>query len=443
MNFEDYIDDIANLIRINIDRRCSLMLINPVKCYMYENTFELTLEEYQLLKNIISEISLEYNLNDKFSNNFIFDKFVREIIIKSYTLDSSNQEIKSKLRTNFQLFVELLNEELKDWTHFIPISGIYVENKMDFGSMSIYPFWLFKKEFCDNLKSNCNQLSEMDNYILTDELKDSERFCFVKLTVNGTEETSRDKALSKVNGLLSVFSLYKPQYINGFGIMGDVLPLNSEIVYYSSSKTNFNICHKSTVNNRSFNLTEHAEHMRKFHLDFFIELIHKNHLSYVENKLLNSIQWYYESVKIETDFKEDVAEVTIPSREYYEHYSYFKLGTKLIYLITSLESLLLFRKSVDDPIKKIRFNKIMNFGTSKTINYYKHLKKLYKLRNDITHSNKKYGLLDFNVVDNTWLINSFIFSFVKLKIAFDESPDRCLETKNDLAKFYLGENILN
>ena len=57
-------------------------------------------------------------------------------------------------------------------------------------------------------------------------------YCFVKLTVNGTQETSRDIALNKVNELLSIFSLYKPHYCNGFGIMGNVLPLNSQITNY-------------------------------------------------------------------------------------------------------------------------------------------------------------------------------------------------------------------
>ncbi len=58
-----------------------------------------------------------------------------------------------------------------------------------------------------------------------DELDELKSFCFAKLTVNGTKETSRDKALSKVNEFLSIVSFYKPLNYYGFGIMGEVLPL--------------------------------------------------------------------------------------------------------------------------------------------------------------------------------------------------------------------------
>ena len=46
-----------------------------------------------------------------------------------------------------------INEELKDWTYFIPISGIYVENKMDFGSMSIRMTFFLQRKIMLNLKT--------------------------------------------------------------------------------------------------------------------------------------------------------------------------------------------------------------------------------------------------------------------------------------------------
>ena len=49
---------------------------------------------------------------------------------------------------------------------------------------------------------------------------------------------------------------------------------------------------------------------------------------------LNSIQWYYESVKREVNFDEDVVEVTLDSNEYNEYYTYFQLGVKIINLVS-------------------------------------------------------------------------------------------------------------
>ena len=44
-------------------------------------------------------------------------------------------------------------------------------------------------------------------------MQDLKSFCLVKLNASGTKESSKDKALSKVNEILSIFSLYKPYYI--------------------------------------------------------------------------------------------------------------------------------------------------------------------------------------------------------------------------------------
>lgn len=140
-------------------------------------------------------------------------------------------------------------------------------------------------------------------------------FCFVKLTIKGTKETSKDKALNKVNELLSIFSLYKPYDINGFGIMGDVLPLNSEIITYSFYENKLNTTRKRTIESRHFDLNKNLKNMKNYHLNYLIELINKTELDEVEKKLINSIQWYYESVKKEAVYEEEIIEITLKSNE--------------------------------------------------------------------------------------------------------------------------------
>lgn len=226
MEFENYIDDIAQLIENNINRLKSRNLLKDSKYYMStENRFDLSFEEFEILSEIVDKISEDNNFEAKFPKNYIFDKLVKEVIIKSYTLDSKIDEIKSNLETRFIKFKEILSEELKDWTYFIPVSGIHVEDNITFNSMTVYPFKNFKNLIFDyietnNLLKNSVEYPDTINNIFT-----LENLCFVKLTTHGTKETSKDKALNKVYELLSIFSLYKPSYINGFGIMGDVLPL--------------------------------------------------------------------------------------------------------------------------------------------------------------------------------------------------------------------------
>lgn len=269
MNFEKYIDEITQLIVINNERLTPESWPKNIHYSISaENLFKLTYEEYQVLSAIVEEISTDLNLEDTFPKKFIFDKLVREVIIKSYDYSSTTSEIKSNLKDRFQELEDILNEELNDWTYFIPISGIVVEDIIDFGEISFYPFNSFKQEFLDYL-INVKKMStdDWEYKIHYEELDELKYFCFAKLTVNGTQETSRDKALSKVNEFLSIFSFFKPLNYYGFGIMGEVLPFDSNIVIYSRNLDTFKILQKRTVRPYSFNLSERREHMKKYHLD--------------------------------------------------------------------------------------------------------------------------------------------------------------------------------
>lgn len=442
MNFENHIDEITQLIEINISRVNSKNLLkNEVYHFSSENIFELTLEEYKKLNKIVDEISKENNLHDKFPKNYIFDKLISEVIDKSFNLYSTNDEIKLNLKSRFNEFEVILNEELKEWTYFIPVSGIHVENKVNFGSMIVYPFESFRNEILNHLKNQNMPEDSLDYKIAFDKMSALKSMCFIKLTTKGTKETSKDKSLNKVNELLSIFSLYKPHKINGFGIMGDVLPLGTELITYFINGDNLNITSKITVRNRFFNLTENLEHMKKYHLAYLINLINKEKLTDVEEYLLNSIQWYYKSVKSEVNFDEDVAKVTLDSSDYYEHHTYFKLGIKIINLVSSLESLLIFNDRTSLDTRKERFNLIMNFKNTSIYDYSEDLDGLYTIRNDIAHSNKLFNFLKFNIIKNTNLINIFIMNFVEIKLAF-ENDSKPLNSKEDLDKFYNGKNRL-
>lgn len=357
-------------------------------------------------------------------------------------MDSTHEEIKLNLKSRLNEFEEILNKEFKEWTYFIPVSGIEIKDKIVLGSMIVYPFENFKSEILDFVNNNNISDDPIDHNRIMNDMKNLKSFSFVKLSTNGTKETSKDKALNKVNELLSIFSLYKPHHINGFGIMGDVLPLNSEIITFSINEDKLNISRKTTPRVRPFNLSENLEHMKRFHLDFLINLIDKEELNYVEDNLLNSIQWYYEAVKSEVNYDEDVAESTLDSNEYYEHHSYFKLGIKIINLISSLESLLVFNNITNKGTMKERFNLIMNFKNDSIYDYSEDLQELYDIRNDIAHSNKSFNLLKFNINKNTSLLNIFIMNFIEIKLAFDNDSKKSLNSKKHLNNFYNGKNRL-
>lgn len=438
MDFEKYIDDITDLIEININRLNNMDFPNKIVYHMSsENYFDLTQVEYEKLMSIVDDIYVENELYGKFPRNYIFKKLVSEVIDKSYDLTSTTEDIKLNLKQRFQIFMEILNEEITDYTYFIPISGIFVEEKIIFNFISIYPFDDFKQEIMDYFKGNEDKFGK-DDFInfLSDELDELNGYCFVKLTVNGTYEISKDIALNKTNELLSIFSLYKPHNRNGFGIMGDVLPVDSYNILYFFHDCKLKNSMSVSVRNRLFNLTKALQHMKNNYLEYLVDLINKNEFDYVENKLFNSIGWYYKSVKSEFIFKPDITEVTMNSGSFYEHYNYFNLGIKLISLVSSLESLLIFNNQTSLDTRKKRFNDVVNYKCAEFFDYSDYLDELYKLRNDIAHNNKKFNLLRFNIEKNTNLINMFIIKFIEIKFNLDNCKDKSLDSKDDLIRLY-------
>lgn len=84
----------------------------------------------------------------------------------------------------------------------------------------------------------------------------------------------------------------------------------------------------------------------------------------------------------------------------------------------------------------------MNYKKKELYDYSNDLDELYKIRNDIAHSNKLYNILKLNIVKNTYLVEMFIMKFIEIKIAFDKDKNKSLNTKDDLDKFYNGKNRL-
>ena len=81
-------------------------------------------------------------------------------------------------------FEEILYEEFKEWTYFIPISGIEVENKLTFGSMIIYSFKTFENEILDfinekNISENPLELKHIDD------ISELSSFCFCEINNQG------------------------------------------------------------------------------------------------------------------------------------------------------------------------------------------------------------------------------------------------------------------
>lgn len=77
----------------------------------------------------------------------------------------------------------------------------------------------------------------------------------------------------------------------------------------------------------------------------------------------------------------------------------------------------------------------MNYKNEEFHDYSDDFNEIYKLRNDIAHSNKLCNLIKFNIQKNTKLLNIFIYKFIELKLDYGGGFDN-LDSKKDLERVY-------
>ena len=170
------------------------------------------------------------------------------------------------------------------------------------------------------------------------------------------------------------------------------------------------------------------------YIDYLIQISEKEILSYVDKKLLNSIFWFSKANSIVYK-KEEILLITKSSTKDFNYYNISEVLTKLI---TSIESIVRFKRSNRDKILE-NFNRIMSEDFSLKLN------RLYDLRNDVIH-----GLLDDGVeeismselIEFLELVRKFIFTFIDIKMKFDNSETNNLESKEDLINYFTDMNII-
>lgn len=423
---EELFCEVMNLINDNLEKSNERYHCQHIR--MKNNwLFCLFSDEFDNLVRLIKENYCFENQN-LMTDDFLGNMFVDEVIINAVT--KNDNSIEYNLKENMTEFKSIIEDNFKEYWFYIPIEGIDVEIPFQLGSILLMPISLFKDELMEH-----NSLK--DDVDITKNFFNNVKYCktVAKIKIIGINEVAKEQALIKINSLVSILSLFKPYDIISFGINGEVKPSLNLLSYAYKYNDNYNISSGLYGNLTYFNLVDlYGNCGVNEYIDYLIQISEKEILSYVDKKLLNSIFWFSKANSIVYK-KEEILLITKSSTKDFNYYNISEVLTKLI---TSIESIVRFKRSNRDKILE-NFNRIMSEDFSLKLN------RLYDLRNDVIH-----GLLDDGVeeismselIEFLELVRKFIFTFIDIKMKFDNSETNNLESKEDLINYFTDMNII-
>ena len=423
---EELFCEVMNLINDNLEKSNERYHCQHIR--MKNNwLFCLFSDEFNNLVRLIKENYCFENQN-LITDDFLGNMFIDEVIINAVT--KNDNSIEYNLIENMGKFKSIIEENFKEYWFYVPIEGIDVEIPFQLGSILLMPISLFKEELIEH-----NSLK--DDVDITKNFFNDVKYCktVAKIKIIGINEVAKEQALIKINSLVSILSLFKPYDIISFGINGEVKPSLNLFSYVYKYDENYNISSGLYGNLTYFNLVDlYGICGVNEYIDYLIQISEKEILSYVDKKLLNSIFWFSKANSIVYK-KEEIILITKSSTKDFNYYNISEVLTKLI---TSIESIVRFKRSNRDKILE-NFNRIMGEDFSLKLN------RLYDLRNDVIH-----GLLDDGVeeismselIEFLELVRKFIFTFIDIKMKFDNSETNNLESKEDLINYFADMNII-
>ena len=423
---EELFCEVMNLINDNLEKSNERYHCQHIR--MKNNwLFCLFSDEFNNLVRLIKENYCFENQN-LITDDFLGNMFIDEVIINAVT--KNDNSIEYNLKENMGKFKSIIEENFKEYWFYVPIEGIDVEIPFQLGSILLMPISLFKEELIEH-----NSLK--DDVDITKNFFNDVKYCktVAKIKIIGINEVAKEQALIKINSLVSILSLFKPYDIISFGINGEVKPSLNLFSYVYKYDENYNISSGLYGNLNYFNLVDlYGICGVNEYIDYLIQISEKEILSYVDKKLLNSIFWFSKANSIVYK-KEEIILITKSSTKDFNYYNISEVLTKLI---TSIESIVRFKRSNRDKILE-NFNRIMGEDFSLKLN------RLYDLRNDVIH-----GLLDDGVeeismselIEFLELVRKFIFTFIDIKMKFDNSETNNLESKEDLINYFADMNII-
>lgn len=353
---------------------------------------------------IFNEIIKEIFSNTKIHHNFSWkdvEKAVQDIITRA--LKEPRKKREEKIRNEVDSFFQSFSRNINDWIFIIPIENLKLSiRQLKINEVIFYRFTRYRaNKYMEMIRSNLDRNKYYSNKenIKRALINDIKKLFVVKLVnntcveiqVKGTLDRARQKALRKLDIVLSFLKLFVPvdnsSLKSYFGPYGDIVPSNiRSILGYKSDKTEFHPRTERTGYLFPHDLDkEKIKSMKELGLNIILGIERKDNKADLEKRLLNSILWYSKAFDIPVVREVKDATSRPGSSTQSEENEFFSLGDKFLKLIVALECLLIFgRENKRDNISK-RSSYILTDSYDERVKKQRYFKKAYDIRSKIVH----------------------------------------------------------
>lgn len=330
----------------------------------------------ETVNKYIDAIVSEMMQNQIIQNNFSKKELKEDIIFilghlyRNNALNMPNKDFENiyihfitKLENKINYIIETEFEEFECFFH---IENLRLDKELKIGDVILFP--LKSREECETRNEEIN----------ADFFKENE--VYAKTRVYGSKNYVHTKSQIKIKIVLNMLKLFLPDYECNFNLEGDIIcPKNRFYVLINSNGITAGISPSSSNFGSNFNKDATYD---EFQLYILSTLFNKEPKSEIENRLITSIYWFGEALSVQ--FKHS-SKIENEHNDKLENIEFFDAYSKLVYLIISLESLLVYNgESKSKAISKKVSTLIANPGYEKEIEEF--LKKIYRYRSKIVHS---------------------------------------------------------
>lgn len=391
MNFNK-IEKHLKKIRTNKSNKQNLK--NPARwwyrkgCTIYLDDEDLK-SYYKILNSIISDEVISYCFTLKEIDNLLME------VITNLFKNKSKTSINKKIKLEINNLKTKLFSDISDWEFTIPLENITFDRKTNLSNITFLKYnkyWLNRnlKKLRDILKNNSHyneefkeKLIERQKRLFLENLLGE--YC-AKINIRGTYDGAREKAIQKIEELLSLIKLHSfssdsLNHMSYFGIKGSIIR-SSHRVLIGSKQNNLtpSIERVGYLFPYNFHDTNKQIHRKKGGFLKTLKLL-KDQRNNLEKRILTSIYWHSKAFDIPIVSKKkgfhDRRENYVSNR--------FNLSQKFINLIISLESLLIFGREVKSKNVSNRASYILSKNTLDREHTRKLFKRIYDIRSKIVH----------------------------------------------------------
>lgn len=363
MNDDTNIAKIGEKVDFSFMKNKVVVKLNDIVLSTINDSIDMIFEDSYFLEN--------FCIND-------IEDLIKDIISEGFSLEISERD--QFIEEKIDALRENAKKEVHNFIIQVPIYNLSVDSEVNFGNVK---FFVFNKE----LEKNLLEKTDDERILFYTEPNINKTLAEFKIT--GTKDFALYSSISNINLVLNCFKLFISKDNSKFKVKGTINE-NIDRTYYIFDSNDSDFLYLNRENNGVFfDTIISKDFINKKELQFIDSILKKSKRSQLEENLLSAIAWYGEAWTLYSDEHKFLSVKN--NKKITKNFQYHDLGTIVIKLFTSLESILIINKNeqiTENLSERITF--LLGEDYDSRLRIKKDIKNLYSIRSVNVHNGNSF-----------------------------------------------------